>query len=50
VIWMLLLAHLIAGAPRRGGPAPRGRALASTRIPRRRLPPHGTVAGRRPRG
>jgi hypothetical protein len=47
---MLLLAHLLAGAPRRGGPAPRGSAVASVRLPRRRLAPHGTVAGRRPRG
>jgi hypothetical protein len=50
VIWMLLLAHLLAGSARRGGPAPRGRAVASVRLPRRRLPPHATVAGRRPRG
>jgi hypothetical protein len=50
VIWMLLLAHLLAAAQRRGGPGPRGRALASVRLPRRRLPPHSTVAGRRPRG
>jgi len=49
-IWMLLLAQLLAGAPRRGGPAPRGRAAASLRLPRRRLPPHSTLAGRRPRG
>jgi hypothetical protein len=47
---MLLLAHLLAGSARRGGPAPRGRAVASVRLPRRRLPPHATVAGRRPRG
>ena len=50
VIWALLLAHLLAGAQRRGGPAPPGRAVASARLPRRRLAPHGTVAGRRPRG
>jgi hypothetical protein len=50
VIWMLLLAHLLAGAQRRGGPAPVGRRVASVRLPRRRLPPHATVAGRRPRG
>ncbi|MEA2288587.1 MAG: hypothetical protein QOD55_584 [Solirubrobacteraceae bacterium] len=49
-IWMLLLAHLLAGAQRRGGPAPRGRAAASVRLPRRRLPPHSSLAGRRPRG
>jgi hypothetical protein len=47
---MLLLAHLLAAAQRRGGPGSRGRALASVRLPRRRLPPHSTVAGRRPRG
>jgi hypothetical protein len=50
VIWMLLLAHLLAGGSRRRGPAPPGRAVASVRLPRRRLAPHGTVAGRRPRG
>jgi hypothetical protein len=50
VIWMLLLAQLLAGAQRRGGPAPRGRAVASVRLPRRRLAPHSTVTGRRPRG
>jgi hypothetical protein len=50
IIWMLLLSHLLAGSPRRSGPAPRGPAAASVRMPRRRLPPHETVAGRRPRG
>jgi hypothetical protein len=50
LIWMLLLAQLVAAAQRRGGPAPRGGAVASVRLPRRRLPPHSTVAGRRPRG
>jgi hypothetical protein len=50
VIWMLLLAQLLAGGRRRGGPPPRGLAVASVRLPRRRLPPHATVAGRRPRG
>jgi len=49
VIWMLLLAHLLAGAQRRGGPAPGGRA-GSVRVPRRRLVPHPSLAGRRPRG
>ena len=49
VSWMLLLAHLLAGAQRRGGPAPGGRA-GSVRVPRRRLPPHPSLAGRRPRG
>jgi hypothetical protein len=50
VIWTLLLAHLLAGAQRRGGPAPRGRGAASVRLPRRSLPPHSSVTGRRPRG
>jgi hypothetical protein len=50
VIWMLLLAHLLAGAQRRGGPGPAMGRVASVRLPRRRLPPHSTVAGRRPRG
>jgi hypothetical protein len=50
LIWMLLLSHLLAGAARRRGPGPAGRAFASVRLPRRRLAPHGTVAGRRPRG
>jgi hypothetical protein len=49
VIWMLLLAHLLAGSPRRGGPAPRSRAV-SARVPCRRLPPHPSLAGRGPRG
>jgi hypothetical protein len=47
---MLLLAHLLASSSRRRGPAPVGRAVASVRMPRRRLPPHATVTGRRPRG
>jgi hypothetical protein len=50
VIWMLLLAHLLAGGARRRGPAPAGRVVASVRLPRRRLAPHATVTGRRPRG
>jgi hypothetical protein len=50
VIWMLLLARLLAAAQRRGGPAPRGGRAVSVRLPRRRRPPHATVAGRRPRG
>jgi len=49
VIWMLLLAHLLAGSQRRGGPAPGGRA-GSVRVPRRRLPSHPSLSGRRPRG
>jgi hypothetical protein len=50
LVWMLLLAHLLAASSRRRGPAPAGRAVVSVRLPRRRLPPHATVAGRRPRG
>jgi hypothetical protein len=50
VIRMLILLHLLAGSARRRGPGPAGRVLASVRMPRRRLPPHATVAGRRPRG
>jgi hypothetical protein len=49
-IWMLLLAQMLAGAQRRGGPAPGGRRPVSVRVPRRRLAPHSSVAGRRPRG
>jgi hypothetical protein len=50
VIWMLLLAHLLAGAQRRGGPAPAGRRAASARVPRRRVRSHPSLSGRRPRG
>jgi hypothetical protein len=50
VIWVLLLAHPPAGSPRRAGPAPRGARIRSVRLPRRSLPPHSSVAGRRPRG
>jgi hypothetical protein len=50
LIRMLILLHLLAAYPRRRGPAPAGRAVVSVRLPRRRLPPHATVAGRRPRG
>jgi hypothetical protein len=49
-IWMLLLAQLLASAPHRGGPAPRGRFARSARVPRRRLVSHASLAGRRPRG
>jgi hypothetical protein len=49
VIWWLLLAHLLAGAQRRGGPGPRGRVV-SDRVPHRRLPAHPSLSGRRPRG
>jgi len=50
LIRMLLLAHLLAGSARRRGPGPSARGVASVRLPRRRRPPHATVAGRRPRG
>jgi hypothetical protein len=50
VIWMLLLAQMVAGAQRRGGPAPPGPRAASVRLPRRRLVSHASLAGRRPRG
>jgi hypothetical protein len=50
VIWTLLLAQMLAAAQRRGGPAPRGRGAPAVRLPRRSLPPHSSVAGRRPRG
>jgi hypothetical protein len=50
LIWMLLLSQMLAGAQRRGGPAPSDRAPRSLRVARRRLPPHSSVAGRRPRG
>jgi hypothetical protein len=50
LIRMLILLHLLAGSARRRGPGPAGRGVASVRLPRRRLPPHATVAGRRPRG
>jgi hypothetical protein len=49
-IWLLLLAHLLAGSQRRSGPGPRGGRPVSVRLARRSLPPHATVAGRRPRG
>jgi hypothetical protein len=49
VIWTLLLAHLLAGAQRRGGPGPRGRA-APHRVPGRRMWSHPSMSGRRPRG
>ena len=50
LIWMLLVAQLLAGAQRRRGPGPQRGAPPAVRLPRRSLPPHGTVAGRRPRG
>jgi hypothetical protein len=50
VIWMLLLAHLLASSRRRGGPAPRGRFAPSMPLPRRRVAGRAALAGRRPRG
>jgi hypothetical protein len=50
VVWMLLLAHLLAGAQPRRGPAPRGPRVASVRAPRPRLVGHASLSGRRPRG
>ena len=50
VIRMLLLAQMLAGAQRRGGPFPPGARAASARMPRSRLTPHPSLAGRRPRG
>lgn len=47
---LMLLAQLLAAQQPRGGPFPRGSRLGSAHLPRRSLPPHGTVAGRRPRG
>jgi hypothetical protein len=47
---LLLLAQLLAAQQPRGGPWPRTRRAGSAPIARRTLPPHGTVAGRRPRG
>jgi hypothetical protein len=49
-IWLLLLAQLLAGAQRRSGPVPAAPRPGSVRLPRRSLPPHSSVAGRRPRG
>ena len=49
VIWTLLLAHLLAGAQRRGGAGPRGRTVAA-RVPGRRPAFHPSLSGRRPRG
>jgi hypothetical protein len=47
---LVLLAQLLAAHQPRGGPFPHGAMPGSARLPRRTLPPHGTVAGRRPRG
>jgi hypothetical protein len=49
-ILLVVLAQLLAGQQPRGGPFPRAARPGSARLPRRSLPPHGTVAGRRPRG
>jgi hypothetical protein len=46
----LLLAQLLAAQQPRGGPWPGVARPGSARLPRRSLPPHATVAGRRPRG
>jgi hypothetical protein len=50
VVLALLLAQALAATQPHGGPAPAGPRPGSARLPRRRLPPHGTLAGRRPRG
>jgi hypothetical protein len=47
---MLLLAHMLASAQPRGGPAPRGRFAAVMPRPRGRHVAHPSLAGRRPRG
>jgi hypothetical protein len=47
---LVMLAQLLAAQQPRGGPWPRTRRPGSTPRTRRTLPPHGTVAGRRPRG
>ena len=49
-IWLVLLVHLMSGAQPRSGPAPRAARPAPVRLPRRSLPPHSSVTGRRPRG
>jgi hypothetical protein len=50
VIWMLLLAHLLAGSARRRGPAPQWRGVPSAPMPRRVHRVRASPAGRRPRG
>jgi hypothetical protein len=50
VVFALLLAQALAAAQPRGGRAPSAHRPGSVRLPRRRLPPHGTLTGRRPRG
>jgi hypothetical protein len=49
-ILLVLLAQLLGAQQPRGGPFPREARPGSARLPRRSLPPHGTLAGRRPRG
>jgi hypothetical protein len=49
-ILLILLAEFLAAHQPRGGPFPREARPGSACLPRRSLPPHGTVAGRRPRG
>jgi hypothetical protein len=49
-LMLLLLAQLLAAQQPRGGPWPRTRRPGSAPRTRRALPPHGAVAGRRPRG
>jgi hypothetical protein len=49
-ILLVLLAQLLAAQQPRGGPVPARARPGSARLPRRSLPPHGTVAGRRARG
>jgi hypothetical protein len=49
-VLLVLLAQLLAAHQPRGGPFPRAAHPRAARLPRRSLPPHGTVAGRRPRG
>jgi len=47
---LVLLAQLLAAQQPRGGPFPGVPRPDSARMPRRALPPHGTITGRRPRG
>jgi hypothetical protein len=47
---LILLAEMLASHQPRGGPPPRLARPASARLPRRALPAHESLAGRRPRG
>jgi hypothetical protein len=47
---LILLAQMLAAEQPRGGPFPRVGRPGSARLPRRSLPPHDAVSGRRPRG